>query len=150
MKIVIRIIKVLLLILCMISIFYFSSDNGVESSDKSHSIIYSVGELILGRELTNQEKDYYVEHYEVFVRKTAHFTIYFILGLLFISNLYEYRVIDKKSILYSIFFVFIYACSDEIHQLFIHERSGQILDVLLDTVGGSCSSYLYYLFRRKK
>ena len=150
MKIVIRIIKVLLLILCMISIFYFSSDNGVESSGKSHYIIYSVGELLLGRELTNEEKDYYVEHYEVFVRKTAHFTIYFILGLLFISNLYEYRVIDKKSILYSIIFVFIYACSDEIHQLFIHERSGQILDVLLDTVGGSCSSYLYYLFRRKK
>ena len=150
MKNFIKVIKILLLILCMGTIFFFSSDNGERSSGKSHSIVYSVGEFFMGRNLTEKEKGYYVEHFDTPVRKLAHFTIYFLLGLLFISNLKEYSVLTKKSILYTIIFVFLYACSDEIHQLFVNERSGEILDVLLDTIGGSCSSYLYYLFRSKK
>ena len=30
-----------------------------------------------------------------------------------------------------------YACTDEFHQLFVPGRSGQITDVMIDTLGGS-------------
>ena len=47
--------------------------------------------------------------------------------------------------------VLLYACSDEIHQTFVAGRSGEVLDVLIDTVGGSLATILYYLiYRRKK
>jgi VanZ family protein len=34
---------------------------------------------------------------------------------------------------------FLYASSDEIHQLFVPGRSGSFIDILLDTFGSSCA-----------
>ena len=69
-----------------------------------------------------------------FVRKTAHFTIYLILGILsfMLAECYENR---KKAILYALIFCLLYAISDEIHQLFVPGRSGEIRDVLIDFSG---------------
>ena len=67
-----------------------------------------------------------------------------------ISLSIEYISLSKKSILTVIFLVFLYACSDEIHQLFIPGRSGEILDVLIDTLGGITSIVLYTKIRREK
>ena len=53
-------------------------------------------------------------------------------------------------LIYTIIFVFIYACSDEIHQLFIRGRSGEILDVLIDTLGGFTSSFIYTIFKVRR
>jgi VanZ family protein len=44
--------------------------------------------------------------------------------------------------------VFLYACSDEIHQLFVPNRSGELLDVLLDTFGGSLGVLSISFFKR--
>ena len=38
-------------------------------------------------------------------------------------------------IVYSILLCIIYACSDEFHQTFIQGRSGEIRDVIIDTLG---------------
>ena len=62
----------------------------------------------------------------------------------------EYNITDNKSIIYTIIFVFIYACSDEIHQLFVSGRSGEILDVLIDTTGGFVGTMIYKLFTRRR
>ena len=40
-----------------------------------------------------------------------------------------------------IVFCFLYACSDEIHQLFVPGRSGMFTDVLIDT-GGAVTGML--------
>lgn len=40
------------------------------------------------------------------------------------------------NLLFSILFCFIYACSDEIHQLFLSGRSARILDTFIDSIGG--------------
>ena len=129
-------------------IFIFSMDNGVESSEKSSDIIVWLTETVLQRDLTEQEMNTYIEKYSYPIRKTAHFTIYFILGLLFIILLEEYHEIQRKEIIYTIIFVLMYAVSDEIHQLFINERSGQITDVLLDTSGGIASSISYFYLQK--
>ncbi len=124
-------------------------DSGDASSKKSHSMVYSVCEIVLGRKLTDKEKELYVKKYEKPIRKCAHFTLYFLLGISFISLLKEFGLITKKSVIYTILFVFLYACSDEIHQLLVQDRSGQILDVVLDTFGGCVSSVFYYYLWRK-
>ena len=54
-----------------------------------------------------------------------------------------------KSILLSIGISFLYACSDEIHQLFVPGRSGNILDVLIDTVGASVGVLVFSFIVRK-
>ncbi len=145
---ILKIFKILLLLFWMGLIFYFSMDEGYESQEKSHSVVIQVCEFFMGRELTKEEKEIYIEKYDYPIRKVAHFTLYFILGFLFLLNLEGYHHFTNKDYLYLLLFVLFYACLDEFHQLFVSERSGQVLDVFIDTVGGFCSS-IYCLIRRK-
>ncbi len=134
----------------MITIFSLSSDTGDKSTSKSDRTIVKIYQFITNKKLSDSEKQVVIDKYVTPVRKGAHFIIYLILGVLVISLIKEYKLLDIKSLLIALIFCFLYACSDEIHQLFVIGRSGEILDVLLDTIGGSCSSYLYFLFKSKK
>lgn len=82
------------------------------------------------------------------VRKTAHFTEYTILGSLFFLNL-KSRQKPKNStsinILLSLIFSFLYACTDELHQIFVPGRSAQFRDILIDTLGASFGATITYL-----
>ncbi len=146
----IKILKLLLVLLIMITIFMFSSDTGEKSDVKSEGLIIRITQTVLNRKLTVKEKELYINKYSKIVRKTAHFTLYFLLGLFFISFLKEFYINNKKLLLYTIIFVFIYACSDEIHQLFISNRSCIILDIFIDTLGGITSSFIYLGIKRRK
>ena len=126
----------------MTTIFILSNDDSTESTKKSDRFIVHTTEFIMNRKLTNKERKKYINNYVVIARKTAHFTLYFLLGLTFINFLKEFNIDDQKKIIYSIIFVFLYACSDEIHQLFINGRSAEILDVLIDTIGGTISTLI--------
>lgn len=145
-----KVIKFTLVICCMLIIFMFSSDSGTVSSKKSDSVIINLVEVISNKKVNNKDRDKYIEKYVFPVRKCAHFTIYLILGILVISLLSEYRILNFKTVLYTLLIVFLYACSDEFHQLFVSGRSSEIRDVLIDSSGGFIGSYLYYLFRRKR
>ena len=134
----------------MVTIFMFSSENDVESSSRSDGLVIRTTEFILNRKLTDKEKELYTNKYVHYVRKTAHFTLYFLLGLFFISFLKEFDLNNKKLLIYTVIFVFLYACSDECHQLFVSGRSGEILDVLIDTTGGFIASIIYTGFRVRR
>ena len=69
------------------------------------------------------------------VRKCAHFLEYMILALL-AFNVLKLYFNAKQVAIFTIAFVFLYACSDEIHQLFVLGREGAIRDVIIDTCGG--------------
>ena len=87
----------------------------------------------------------------VYVRKTAHFTLYFLLGLAYIGLLKEFNLNDKKLLIYTIIFVFIYACSDEIHQMFVADRNAGIFDVILDTIGSFVGiSFYSFIYKRRR
>lgn len=81
------------------------------------------------------------------VRKTAHFTEYAILGALFYLNVIQLPKLNlyPKKILLPIFFSFLYACTDEIHQIFVPGRSAQFRDILIDTLGASFGATITYL-----
>lgn len=81
------------------------------------------------------------------VRKTAHFTEYAILGALFYLNFRQLPKLNSrpKKTLLPIFFSFLYACTDEVHQIFVPGRSAQFRDILIDTLGASFGILITYL-----
>lgn len=138
-----RIIKLLLIIFWMGLIFSFSNDSGSVSTKKSDGFIIRAVETIIGRELSDAEKEKWVNYLVVPVRKGAHLGVYFVLGILIFSFVGEFMMLNYKSMLLSIGISFLYACSDEIHQLLVPGRSGQVIDVILDTIGASIGIVIF-------
>lgn len=85
------------------------------------------------------------------VRKSAHVTEYFILGVFlfraFRADSRQQRI-GRWAIL-SIIVVALYASSDEIHQIFVPGRTPSPIDVCIDTVGGSVAQWASALWLRR-
>ena len=84
-----------------------------------------------------------VDVFNHMVRKYAHFFAYMILGILSVNALYLNGIKDRKAILYSFIISFLYAVSDEIHQIFVPGRAGQVMDVVIDSLGGIIGIAIY-------
>lgn len=145
-----KVIKIILVLLWMVMIFLLSNEEAVKSSKKSDGLIIKSVELFTGKSLSDQEKEKVLKYLVFPVRKCAHLSLYLILGILVISLLREYMLINTKLVLLSLLICFLYACSDEIHQLFVPGRSGEVRDVLIDTLGACLGVSFYYLVFRKK
>lgn len=68
-------------------------------------------------------------------------------GMLFITLFLTYEFSDIKRMIFALLIGMGYAASDEIHQLFIAGRSGQVIDVFIDTIGvaiGICLLMIIY------
>lgn len=90
---------------------------------------------------------------EFFIRKAAHVSEYAALGFLS-AFAFAYTFRQAKLFYGGIIFTFLYAVSDEIHQLFVPGRSGQVRDVLID-LGGAllgvlCLGICYLIWRKIK
>ena len=75
------------------------------------------------------------------IRKAGHITEYFILGILLFhafrsSSIQKWRL---RWTIYAIIGVVFYAMSDEFHQTFVISRTGSLVDVGIDSVGGILS-----------
>lgn len=140
-------IKLILVLLWMMLIFMFSNQKADDSSKLSDGLIVKVANVFVKEDLSVEKKEIILEKYTTIVRKAAHFTIYLILGVLVINLLMEYNI--KHIILIPLIICLLYSISDEFHQLFIVGRSGEVRDVLIDTIGALTGIYGYYLIKRK-
>lgn len=129
-----RKIKLCLIILWMIVIFMFSNQKAVESSKLSDGLILRTVRIIEKINHKQYSDEEILKRFIYPVRKLAHVTIYFILGFLVYLYIKDLKIDNK--IIISILICAFYATSDEIHQLFILGRSGEVKDVLIDTLGG--------------
>lgn len=123
----------------MIFIFIMSHTNGNDSSNQSNFIAKMILEFI------NIDQNTLT----FIIRKIAHMSEYAIL-LLFVYYGIHKTIRYKYTLLGSLLISFIYACSDEIHQLFIPGRSGQFTDVLIDTSGALIMLLIIYLWQKRK
>lgn len=131
------IISWMLLVIWMIFIFIMSSFNGNISSNQSGSIADLIYNLF---NISDTEK------VSLIVRKCAHVSEFFILGILVINLVSKYNV---KHIYFISFIVCVlYASSDEFHQLFVPGRSGQVTDIFIDMIGTIFSLLVMYLFNK--
>ena len=143
-KIIRIIVKIFIVLLCMINIFSFSSDSGIDSTKKSDSVILSVYYKFHSNRLSASEEEKIINKYVTLVRKSAHMFIYFILGFTLCSLLFEFNITLKNILLFSILICFLYACSDEIHQCFVSGRNGSFFDVIIDSIGYLFGIFLYF------
>ncbi len=121
----------------MMVIFWFSSRNADESGLQSGIIL----NFLLGLGIPKVWID--TPWFVFFIRKLAHFTEFFILGLA-ISRL-------RWAVGCAVLLILAYAISDEFHQYFVPGRQASWVDVLIDTVGGILGlSMLIYYFRWKE
>lgn len=146
---IIRAIIILLLIGTFIIIFGFSNQDGEKSGSISEKVTKWIVDINpITKNLPEEEKQIEVENMHTFIRKLAHFSIYTVVGILLMSLCMTYRLKMKNKFIISLLSGFIYASTDEIHQLFIKGRSGQISDVLLDTAGVIMGIFIVFLISR--
>ena len=150
-----RINFTMLVILCLGIIFCFSHQNGSVSESLSDSFTIKIIDLyakVRDKKYSLEEKKILVKRLRAFIRKSAHFTIYLMLGFSSYLTFYSYGF--NHPIFYSILFCFLYACSDEVHQLFVNDRSGRVLDVFIDTcgvcLGNGIGLFLQKYIKKKK
>lgn len=133
-------VLIILAIIWMGVIFMFSaqvSDESKSSSNKVTSAVVNTVISIKKENISEEKRQKIIEDKTFIVRKTAHFTEYFILGLILILYLQTKEKLATKYIILAIIFCVLYATGDEIHQLFVDGRSCKIMDILIDTCGSS-------------
>ncbi|WAM33950.1 VanZ family protein [Caldicellulosiruptor morganii] len=119
----------------MAVIFYFSSQEGAISHQKSFSIaIFAerIIEFIAGRDFITSANR---KGFEFLIRKIAHVTEYFILSMLFYKAFFESGKSTRQCFVLTAIFSVLYAISDEIHQIFVSGRGPSPVDVMIDSIG---------------
>ena len=128
-------------------IFGFSSRDAEESTVQSNSVT----ELLIKifekdyDSLPDAQKQLLVEKYDGIVRKIAHFGIFGVLGLLTYFAAGSLRWIPDflvKPSYISWPCCVAFAITDELHQMFVPGRSCQIKDVLIDSSGALCGTFV--------
>ena len=142
----IKILNIILIIIWMITIFRFSGQIGTESGNTSRKFTVQIIKIITGKNLSINEP--FIDNIQLFIRKLAHFSIYTIGGFLIMNYQYGTNKKEYRKILYSIIFGGSYAITDEIHQIFVPGRSGNIFDVGIDTLGVVTGVLIYITFRK--
>ena len=136
-------IGILLVIIMNLTTFWFSSKPAIESRKQSDEILIELKIISQNDTVKFIKTNHITTH---IIRKTAHFTLYFIEGVgMFLAT--------GGNIFKSIFILFLMAGIDETHQYFVPGRGSQFSDVLLDTLGGSIAIIILKLitiFTKKK
>lgn len=127
------IISWLLVILWMGLIFNLSHKPASESNKMSKGISQTIVETI---EKVAPNSDIDKSIFNNLLRKVAHFLAYLVLGVLLANSLKNNGISGYKGVVSAIFICVLYAISDEVHQLFVPGRGGQIKDVIIDSAGG--------------
>lgn len=135
-----KVVYWIILIAWMIFIFYMSNQPADVSNGQSDFVLNLVETL--GISISNN----YVDIAITIIRKGAHFTEYLILSLLYFNVLRMY-INKNKALIYSIGLSFIYAGTDEFHQLFVEGRAGRFTDVLIDTSGAATGSTIVLIIK---
>ncbi|MDO5125273.1 MAG: VanZ family protein [Ruminococcus sp.] len=130
-----RAILVALVLGWCVVIFNFSSQSATESTETSSDFIEIFCNFIVPEfgDFSGAQRLDFINHLQFAVRKCAHFTTFGILGFLCWFALYNIK--NKLRYALAVAFSFLYACSDEIHQIFVDGRSCELRDVLIDTLG---------------
>ena len=139
----------ILCIIWMLVIFWFSAqvaDDSQEMSDFFVHLLDAVFSLDIMRNEIIRDMTSFL------VRKAAHMSEYAVLAILFGLTIREYK--KEPWLLLALAATAAYAATDEVHQLFVPGRSGQLKDVLIDTAGGALGlgllALILYLKRRRK
>lgn len=132
-----RVLSVLLLVCVMSGIFYLSSQNADESSNTSVGFTEKIIGIVYPKfeDMPEQEKTEFAESIQFPIRKSAHFAVFFLLGFSAFCSLVTYKKMPfALRCAFALIFGILYSVSDEYHQTFVSGRSGELRDIIIDSV----------------
>lgn len=131
-----KIVSIIVVLIWMSVIFSFSNQQGEGSGNTSRRISEVIVRIIdVQNRYTSFEKDNLIETVEPILRKIAHLTTYAIGGIAIANCVWQFCSKEKRAIGISTCIGVLYAISDEVHQLMIDGRNGNIKDVIIDSIG---------------
>ena len=148
------IISWILVVLWASIIFIMSGMDTNESNDKSKKVLNEIVEKtvettngmgITDKHPTQSKLNNVINKLNYPFRKMAHASEYLILSILLLIALKNSGIRDIKLFIIAVSVCFIYACTDEYHQTFVNGRTGQFIDVIIDTIGAFIGSLFYKL-----
>lgn len=142
------ILTILFTVLWMGVIFSFSNASSDESNDSSMGVIRYVVKKIY-RDKDDSEIEKIVIKVNKPFRKLAHASVYFVLANFICSIVIVFKDKIKMCIIISLIICFLFACTDEWHQTFINQRTGQFSDVLIDTLGALVGCFVFNMIIKK-
>lgn len=128
-------------LVCMIIwmgvIFSFSAQPAEESTNTSVGFGMKLADVLLKdfKKLSNIERQQLVEDYDFWIRKSAHFCEYAVLGIWCALMLAQMKWEQGRKVLNGVAICAMSAVGDEFHQLFVSGRAGRWQDVCIDTAG---------------
>jgi VanZ family protein len=140
-------------ILMAMTIFGFSKQTGTQSdglSQKTARVILETTNQLHITDIESKHMEEYIEAMQYPIRKTAHMTEYAILCALIYIALFVDGLGFIKRWITTLVITFLFACTDEIHQLMVPGRSGRFIDVLIDTTGCLIALLICFLIHRAR
>jgi len=139
-----KIFRWILIILWCMFIFY-QSDKPADQSKASSGFFTTAVNNLIEKTVGNDA----LTISENFIRKTAHFIEYMILGIL-LFNAVKTLGNRSKYLVVSTLAGALYAVTDEIHQYFVPGRAMRYCDVFIDTAGVLTGVLLVYIVSARK
>lgn len=159
---ILKIISTIFVLVWMITVFIFSSQDGTQTLNTSGAFIYAIESTVNSSDTSqvesynsnktdtvntqDNEKYNYSQELQTFVRKNAHYFLYTIGGIILSVFFYAFFRQNNKIYLFAILTGMLYAMSDEFHQRFVAGRTSRITDVGIDTLGVITGTILVMIF----
>lgn len=152
------VVSLVMLVILYAAMFGFSAQTGEESGGLSHLVskrLVELADFFSTKDWTEPEIYSRADMIELFVRKTAHFSEYALLGYLEYGLAVLWFKPGGKRIFLPAVVVLLSGALDEFHQLFVPGRYASFWDILIDTAGGLTGMLLFWIIyqialRRKK
>ena len=122
-------------ILWMILIFAFSAQPAVESAKISMGLTAIILRFFEHLAIITGVNADLVGDMDHIVRKSAHVFLFFVLAMLVANAFLKTGVKWFKAFIFAFIITSLYACSDEIHQIFVPGRACRLSDVGIDSLG---------------
>lgn len=118
---ILRGVLIVLLLGTFCLIFNFSSQDAPKSKSVSKQVTTDLVNTFHKKDSENSKLQR-IKQLEPIIRKCAHFSIYTVVGILLICLFNTYNIDKRLKIVICIAIGFVYACSDEIHQMFVNRK----------------------------
>ncbi|WP_368654129.1 VanZ family protein [Ornithinibacillus sp. 4-3] len=140
-----KILSWIAVVLWMALIFYLSHQPATISNELSSGITEMIVNAL---EKLASSFQFDIGDLHHIVRKNAHFFAYLTLGILVLNSLRRSGIYGMQSAGIAFLICVLYAITDEVHQLFITGRSGEVTDVLIDSAGAGMGIIVYLIISR--
>ncbi len=130
-----KVLSLIFLITWMAIILFLSSEPAEVSSQRSRELKTSIYPIIENVQERLNIKVFTEDNINFYLRKSAHFYFYFVLGIFLILSLRAYGLVGWKAYSFAWILGTVFAVIDEIYQIFVPGRGGLLRDVLIDSIG---------------